>query len=216
MFTGLIEETGKILSLKSIGGGKRITVAAKKIMDDLKIDDSVAINGACQTVVAFSENSFTVEAVEETLRKTTLKLFRPGAAVNLERAAKLGDRLGGHIVQGHVDTTGNVKTIQNERTAVNLWIEYPTEYSKYIIPVGSIAINGVSLTVAKLQNSSFMVSVIPHTWKVTTLSQLSMGMPVNLEFDLIGKYVENMVNPHLRKNSDTESSLRYLIDQPDF
>ena len=200
MFTGLIEEIGTVKAIRPIGRGKRITVTADKIMDDLKVDDSVALNGVCQTVVGLTGNTFDVEAVEETLRKTTLGKLINGQKINLERAAKLGDRMGGHLVQGHVDCTGHVLSIIPESTGKLLWISFPTQLRKYIVPVGSICIDGVSLTVAKVDADKFMVAVIPHTWELTMFKDLKTGSEVNLEFDIIGKYVENMTNPLLNKN----------------
>ncbi|MFC2131534.1 riboflavin synthase [Bacteroidota bacterium] len=200
MFTGLIEEIGTIKSIRPIGGAKRFTVQAKKIMDDLKIDDSVALNGACQTVVSLTNDSFDVEAVEETIRKTTLGQYTSGKKINLERAAKLGDRMGGHLVQGHVDCVGNVLTIHPEATGKLVWVSFPEQYRKYVVPVGSVCIDGVSLTVAKVEATKLMVAVIPHTWEVTMFKELKAGAQVNLEFDIIGKYVENMTNSHLGKN----------------
>ncbi|MDT3738481.1 MAG: riboflavin synthase [Candidatus Kapabacteria bacterium] len=214
MFTGLIEEIGKIMDVRSLGGGRRIAVSARKIMDDLKIDDSVSINGACQTVVQIGNDYFEVEAVEETLSKTTLGKMRNGKLVNLERAAKVGDRLGGHIVQGHVDTTGTVKSIEKQMTGILVWIEIPVNYLRYVIAQGSVCIDGVSLTVAKVTNSMVMVSVIPHSWSVTTLSGLHNGDAVNIEFDIIGKYIENFVN-FKNKKPEVRSSLEQYMTQPD-
>lgn len=199
MFTGLIEEIGTIKDIRRIGLARRFTVAAEFIMDDIKIDDSVAINGVCQTVVAFDSSSFEVEAVEETIRKTTFAGYRPGKKVNLERALRPTDRMGGHLVQGHVDDVGHVLSIQKQGSGILIWISFPPDYAKYIVPVGSICVDGVSLTVAQLEGAKFMLSIIPHTWEKTTLAGLRPGAEVNLEFDLIGKYVENMVNPYLGK-----------------
>lgn len=193
MFTGLIEEIGEIKSVRQIGGWKRITVSAQTIMGELKVDDSVALNGACQTVVSLTKDTFDVEAVEETLRKTTLGRLIPSRKINLELAMKLGERLGGHIVLGHVDCTGKVLSIQNEGLGKQVWINYPEQFRKYIVPVGSICIDGVSLTVAKVESTRFLVSIIPHTWEMTIFKEMRNGHDVNLEFDIIGKYVENMV-----------------------
>jgi riboflavin synthase len=218
MFTGLIEEVGTITSVSPLGGGRRIAVQAKAIMDDIKIDDSVAINGACQTAVKVSKNSFEVDAVEETLRKSTLGKLKAGDKVNLERAAKLETRMGGHIVQGHVDCIGKVEKIIKENTGIQLWIAFPGDFQKYIVPVGSICINGVSLTAARVEGSKFMSAIIPHTWKVTTLASLKPGSEVNLEFDIIGKYVEKMVNPHLHGGSKEKKSSYFdqFRDQPEY
>ncbi|MFH1050015.1 MAG: riboflavin synthase [bacterium] len=203
MFTGIIEEIGIVKAIRPIGRAKRITVQTNKIIDDLKVDDSVALNGVCQTVVGLTSNTFDVEAVEETLRKTTLGKFINGKKINLERAAKLGDRMGGHLVQGHVDCVGHVLTIIPESAGKLLWISFPSQFRKYIVPVGSICIDGVSLTVAKVETDKFMVAVIPHTWDVTMFNELKTGIEVNLEFDIIGKYVENMTNPHLNRSKQS-------------
>jgi riboflavin synthase len=219
MFTGLIEEIGKINSTRPLGNGLRITIEAYKIMDDVKVDDSISINGACQTVVSKTNNTFTVEAVEETLKKTTLTNFKFGKKINLERALKLSDRLGGHIVQGHVDSTGKVISIQPLSAGILLWIQFPSEFSKYIVKHGSICIDGVSLTVADLEQNKFMVSIIPHTWNVTTLVDLKPNTEVNLEFDIIGKYVENLVTSGAVINNNIEkkkSILEQYITQPEF
>jgi riboflavin synthase len=193
MFTGLIEEIGTIRSLRPQGHGFRISVAAKTVTQGLKVDDSVSINGACQTVVRCDESSFDVEAVEETILKTTLGKFQPGRRVNLERALQVGSRLGGHIVQGHVDTRGTVRAVQEQSTSWLLSVDFPHEFARYIVPVGSICIDGVSLTAARVEQDTLTVAVIPHTWTHTALHECSAGRQVNLEFDIIGKYVERLL-----------------------
>ena len=194
MFTGLIEEIGIIDSIINLGGGKRIKVKANNILDDIKIDDSVAINGCCQTVVKFDKNSFEVVAIEETLRKTTFQYLKVGEKVNLERAMQLGGRMGGHYVQGHVDCVGKVLSIYAEKTDHLIKIEFPNEFRKYIVNVGSITLEGVSLTVARIDKNNFTVAIIPHTFENTILSNLKIGQKVNLEFDILAKYVENILN----------------------
>ncbi|MFP4527130.1 MAG: riboflavin synthase [Candidatus Kapaibacterium sp.] len=219
MFTGLIEEVGYLESISPIGGGRRLKIRANKIIGDVAIDDSVAVSGACQTVVAYSASSIEVEAVEETLRKTTLGKLRPGAPVNLERAMRLGDRLGGHMVQGHVDTTGAVQSIEPQQTGILIWIDYPAEFRKWVVPQGSITIDGVSLTVARTEGSRLMVSIIPHTWKMTTLAKLANGSRVNLEFDILGKYIERITTARLAAENEKprgNSSLEQFINQPDY
>ena len=193
MFTGLIEETSTILAAGKDGGSVRLTVGASKVRQDLAIDDSVAIDGCCQTVVALQEDSFTVVAVEQTLGKTTLGEFTPGRRVNLERALRVGDRLGGHFVQGHVDCVGEILSLDVLESSWIYWIGYPEEFASLVIPVGSIAINGVSLTAADVKGSSCMVSIIPHTHDVTTFDALAVGDRVNVEFDMVGKYIRNFV-----------------------
>lgn len=211
MFTGLIEEVGKIKAITKLNGGLKITVEADVVMNDVKIDDSVAIEGVCQTVVAVNSKTFDVIAVDETMRKTNFANLKTNAKVNLERALTLSTRLGGHIVQGHVDCTGRVESIVKEGTNYLVKITFPNEYQKYIIPVGSICINGVSLTAARVEGNSFTVAIIPHTWDVTTIGDLKTGTIVNLEFDLLGKYIEKQLQfGNLKKESIWEQ----FADQP--
>lgn len=214
MFTGLIEEIGTIVSIKSIGKAYRINVAATLILDDLKIDDSVTLNGACQTVVSRTNESFEVESVEETLRKTTLSGWRTGKKINLERAMKIGDRFGGHIVQGHIDCTGKILSIQKETTGILVWFSFPDEFQRYVVSIGSICINGVSLTIAKAETGRLLVSIIPHTWQKTTFKYLQPGEEVNLEFDILGKYIENLLKTG--SYSQRKTDLEKFIQQPDF
>jgi len=210
MFTGLIEEIGTVQSVLSQGSNRRITVKGAVVMDDLKIDDSISINGACQTVISRTEHTFDVVSIAETLEKTTLHSLKTGTKVNLERAMKLGGRMGGHIVQGHVDCVGRVISIELMNGSWNVWIEFASHFSKYVVPVGSICIDGVSLTVARTEANRLMVAVIPHTLEVTMLGSARAGSPVNLEFDILGKYVEKM----LKGNSAAESILQSWITQP--
>lgn len=209
MFTGLVEETGVIRTVRPQGGGRRLTIAAQCVMDDLKIDDSVSVNGCCQTVVSRTETTFDVEAIEETLAKTTLGEFVVGKHVNLERAMQLGGRLGGHLVQGHVDCRGTVDSIEELGTSHNVWVAFPEEFARYVIPVGSICIDGISLTVARKDNNRLMVSIIPHTWKETTVGELRPGANVNLEFDLVGKYIESIM-AHAREPQKQELTAERL------
>ncbi len=189
MFTGLIEEIGVIAAVETDGGARRITVAAPTVCGDLSIDDSVAVDGCCQTVVRVDCAHFDVVAVEETLKKTTLGEFEVGRRVNLERALRVGDRLGGHFVQGHIDCVGIVREASRRESSWIYWIEYPDEFARLVIPVGSVAINGVSLTAAEVIANRCMVSIIPHTHEVTTFDTLAAGDGVNVEFDMIGKYI---------------------------
>jgi riboflavin synthase len=193
MFTGLIEEMGTISRLEKGGGGMRLTIHAPKSAMALSRDDSVAVNGCCLTVIATSQSSFTVEAVEETLTKTTLGRLRKDAPVNLELAMKLDERLGGHLVLGHIDGVGIVKGVETKTASWLFSIQLPHQFLHYVIPVGSIAIDGVSLTVARLDKEVVTVSIIPHTFEHTTFQFLKVGMEVNLEFDLIGKYIERLL-----------------------
>jgi riboflavin synthase len=193
MFTGLIEEIGKVGNLKNAGGGVHLTVVAPTSSREVSIDDSVAINGCCLTVISRTEKSFTVEAVEETLKKTAIGNLAEGAPVNLELAMKLNERLGGHLVLGHVDCVGRVHSVDKKESSWLFTIQIPKQFLHYVIPVGSIAIDGVSLTVARLDKNEVTVSIIPHTFENTTFRFLKAGMSVNLEFDLIGKYIERLM-----------------------
>ena len=194
MFTGLIEEIGSITKIESKGSGLTLSIRGKAVMSDLAIDDSISVNGACQTVIAIEGNEFRVDTVQETLLKTTLGSLKVGDTVNLERAFQLSDRLGGHIVQGHVDCVGRVQSIITvSGGGWQLWITSPQEFRKYIVPVGSICINGVSLTVARVKDNTCMMAIIPHTLAVTTIGSLTVNAQVNLEFDILGKYVENTI-----------------------
>lgn len=188
MFTGIIESTGYLKSITDLGGGIQFTILSP-LSIELNVDDSIAVNGVCLTVVKKSPDAFTVQLVEETLRKSSLGQLKEGSSVNLERAMVMGARLDGHIVQGHVDTTGHVLNIEEEATGWLLEIGYPSEYSDYIIGRGSVAIDGISLTVARDMDQSFTVAIIPYTRNHTNLKDVKVGSIVNLEFDMIGKYV---------------------------
>ncbi len=194
MFTGLIEEVGTIENITQLGGGKKIKIKANKVIEDVKIDDSIAVDGCCQTVIQFDKNNFEVVAIEETLRKTTLGSFKIGQKVNLERALRVGDRLGGHYVQGHVDCVGSIKKVLKEKTDWLVSIQFPVEFKKYVVNVGSICLNGISLTVAKVENNVLTVAIIPHTFENTNLKNWKVGSKINLEFDILGKYVESILN----------------------
>ena len=193
MFTGLVEDVGTVVDLTPLTDGVQIVIEASIIMDDITVDASIAVNGVCLTVTAHTDTTFTVTAVSETLRKTTTGRLAVGSRVNLERAVRMQDRLGGHLVQGHVDTTGTVAEISVLEVGWELWIAFPPQFSKWTIPVGSITVNGVSLTIADLKDDRCKIAVIPHTLAKTTIADLVVGDPVNLEFDLIAKYLERMI-----------------------
>jgi riboflavin synthase len=192
MFTGLVEETGAIKSIKQKGGSVIFTIEGKKTVKTLHIDHSIAVEGVCLTVTKRTAKTFDVQAVEETLKKTTLGTFVAGSFVNLERPLLPTDRLGGHFVLGHVDGLGKVTDLEYRESSWIFWIQVQKKFSHYIVPVGSIAVNGVSLTMAEIKSNSFAVSIIPHTMEVTTFKLLKPGMAVNLEFDVLGKYVERL------------------------
>ena len=189
MFTGIIEATGRVESVRPLGGtGRRLRIRAP-FASDLRVDQSVAVNGVCQTVVAGDDDAFEVVAVEETLAKTTLGALAPGHPVNLERAVRMGDRLDGHLVQGHVDGTERVLAVEQMAASHLITFSLQPAFRPHVIPVGSIAVDGVSLTVARLHEESFSVAVIPHTFEHTNAAAWTVGVSVNVETDLIGKYV---------------------------
>lgn len=194
MFTGLIEEVGVLRGLTTGGEMMALNIGASLIMDDLKIGDSVAVNGVCLTATSLGNGSFTADVMPQTFRNSNLKELHIGSKVNLERAMAAGGRFGGHIVQGHVDGTGTFKSIKRDQNAVVFEIA-PDRKSlyKYIIPKGSITIDGISLTVVTVGASSFTVSVIPHTLGETVLGHKRAGDSVNIECDVLGKYVDHLL-----------------------
>ena len=193
MFTGLVAELGTVQRLARQGSSYHLTVGAKKVLANLKIGDSVAVNGACLTVVRMDEGGFTADVMPETVRLTNIGSLQPGSKVNLERTLRLCDGLDGHIVSGHVEGLGTISEQRPEGIAVVVTIDTPPELLKYIIKKGSIAIDGISLTVTEVTDTSFSVSLIPHTAKETTLGFKKVGDSVNLETDILGKYVERML-----------------------
>lgn len=193
MFTGIIEEMGKVKSLHKTAKSAEIHIQAEKVLEDVKIGDSIAVNGVCLTVVTFDKSGFTADVMNETFRRSNLKLLHSGQKVNLERAMKAGGRFGGHMVAGHIDGTGVIQASWQEENAIWFRIRSTPEILKFIVQKGSIAIDGISLTVAEAGVDSFLVSVIPHTIKETTLGQRKAGDTVNLENDCIGKYVEKLL-----------------------
>lgn len=205
MFTGLVKEIGKIKSIQTTSEGKRLEVICPELINDIAIDDSIAINGTCQTAVKISEDTFICDSVHETLKKTTLGDLKVNDEVNLELALRVGDRLGGHLVQGHVNSIGTINSIKNIGNNWIVWTSFPEDIAKYIVAEGSITIDGISLTVAQKEASMFKVSIIPHTFENTILRNKKIGDKVNLEIDVIAKYVENMM-----KNNKKDISLDWL------
>ncbi|ATW24688.1 riboflavin synthase [Candidatus Formimonas warabiya] len=193
MFTGLIEELGTVSALAGGENSARITVAARIVLEQLNIGDSIAVNGVCLTVVDYGKSSFQADVMRETLLKSSLGALKTGDKVNLERALRLGDRLGGHLVSGHIDGVGVIINQQVVDIAVVTEIQTGPALLKYVIPKGSVAVDGISLTVVEVKKDSFTVSLIPHTAKVTTLGYKKKGDTVNLEGDLIGKYIERFM-----------------------
>ncbi|MBC7473074.1 MAG: riboflavin synthase [Candidatus Sericytochromatia bacterium] len=189
MFTGLIEEKGKISDIRSFDGGIEIDIIADKVISDLKIDHSISISGACQTVIKINDKVFTIQSIKETLEKTNFKNFKIGDDVNLERSLLPDTRLGGHFVQGHVNGTSKISHISNRGENWYIGINLSDELSKYCIKEGSITIDGISLTIADIIKNEIFVSIIPHTWQVTTMSNYKIGTEVNIEVDMFAKYI---------------------------
>lgn len=204
MFTGLVEEVGTVQSVLMGTKSAKIVIKAKKVLEDVKLGDSICTNGVCLTVTDYTNDRFSVDVMAETMRKSNLKNLVPGSTVNLERALRLSDRLGGHLVSGHIDGVGTILSFDKEDNAVWVTIKPSPELLKYIIYKGSIAIDGISLTVAYVDESIFKVSVIPHTKDVTTLLNKSLGDEVNLECDMVGKYIEKLLNYKKDENTNTQ------------
>lgn len=200
MFTGIIEEIGTIREVRS---GK-LKISASTVLEGTKVGDSIAVNGVCLTATSIDGNSFTADVMPETLRRSNLGELHSGSKVNLERAAAVGSRLGGHIVSGHIDGTGKIISIKREQNAVWVTISAKSEILELIVEKGSIAIDGISLTVAEVTDENFSVSLIPHTSEVTTLLSKSVGEVVNLENDVIGKYVKKLMGKSEKKGITLE------------
>ena len=196
MFTGIIEEIGTVRRIEHGAKGARLTIQAKTVLEDTRIGDSIATNGVCLTVVSMTGASFSADVMAESLRRSSLGTLQGGSPVNLERAMAANGRFGGHIVSGHIDGTGTIASQKREDNAVWVKIKTPAPLLRYIVEKGSIAIDGVSLTVAAVTDTDFSVSIIPHTGAQTILLGKKPGDPVNLECDVIGKYVEKLTAPH--------------------
>ena len=193
MFTGIVEEMGTVTQLIRGSKEQRITISCNKILEDIHIGDSIAVNGVCLTVVTYDGKSFQADVMNETFLRSSLGALRPGRPVNLERAMAADGRFGGHIVSGHIDGTGTVKSIKKDDNAIWFEIAASKDILDGIVEKGSIAIDGISLTIAAVDNVSFKVSIIPHTLKETVLGARKVGDTVNLETDVIGKYVKKLL-----------------------
>lgn len=203
MFTGIIEEVGKTVELSDAGDFRTIRVQARTVMDDLRLGSSIAVNGVCLTARAFerSASTFSAEMSRETLDRTSLGNLKKDTIVNLERPMRGDARFGGHIVQGHVDGLGRIRRFDREGDVWDLEVEYPEQGSRYIVEKGSIAVDGISLTVASKRGSNvFSVAIIPHTFENTNLKTARAGDPVNLEFDILAKYLESLIKPYAIRN----------------
>lgn len=207
MFTGIVEEKGKVSHMQLGGESGVIAVKARKVLEGTKIGDSIAVNGVCLTVTSLQPDGFTADVMAETIRRSSLGSCKAGSQVNLERAMAADGRFGGHIVSGHIDGTGVIKSMIREENAIWVRIETSKDILHLIVEKGSICIDGISLTVAKLDESSFDVSVIPHTGEETTLLGKNAGDIVNLENDVIGKYVERLLGIKTSKTEKQESKI---------
>ena len=210
MFTGIIEETGKILKIEKSPLSAKLTIQCQKVLKGTKIGDSIAVNGICLTVTSLSPNAFTADVMAETLRRSSLSESTASSIVNLERAMPADGRFGGHIVSGHIDGTGRVTEIRQEEIAVWYAISAAPDLLRYIVEKGSIALDGISLTVAAVTSQGFRVSVIPHTRQETALAAKGIGSLINIECDIVGKYIEKLLSPQdtaAPKSQLTESFL---------
>lgn len=204
MFTGIVEEIGTIEKIIYASRSCMLTIRCRKVLEGTQVGDSIAVNGACLTVTELTATSFLCDVTPETMKRTAFSLFKAGTQVNLERALRLCDRLGGHIMLGHVDSTGKILSIYREENALNISVEAEARFEKYMLEKGSVAIDGVSLTIAKKKGAAFIVSLIPHTGKMTSLLSKKTGDPVNLEYDYLGKYVEQFVKEKPEKGLTIE------------
>ncbi|MGA1367207.1 MAG: riboflavin synthase [Blastocatellia bacterium] len=204
MFTGIIEELGVVRSLVPGQAGARIEISAGRILEGTRIGDSIAVNGVCLTAVALGSHSFRADLSAETVRRTSLQSVSSGTSVNLERALTPTTRMGGHLVQGHVDATGHWLEAQPSGNGWVLRIAYPPELGRYFVEKGSVAVDGISLTIARLTDQWFEIAVIPQTWRATNLQTRGPGAVVNLEVDIIAKYVERMLDPRLPSSPKRE------------
>ena len=212
MFTGIVEERGKISSIKRGGNSAILSILANKILEDIHVGDSIAVNGICLTVTSFNKQFFSADVMHETIRRSSLSNINVGAYVNLERALPIGGRFGGHIVSGHVDGTGKITYIQRDDNAILYTIKAEPKIIRYIVEKGSITIDGMSLTVVSVQEDQFIISAIPHTVDITILKYRKLGDKVNLEADIVGKYIERFL-PDILKSKDSFSKDRLLDTQ---
>jgi riboflavin synthase len=212
MFTGIVEEVGRVTRIEQRGENRRITVAAAKVTNELKTGDSVAVSGVCLTAIDIKPGSFCADLAPETWERTSFSRMHEGALVNLELPMKADGRFGGHIVQGHVDGVGKLISLERIADSENWWlrVELPAEVEKYTVYKGSISIEGISLTIAKLEGRICTVAVIPHTIEMTNLNSLRSSDPVNLEADLIAKYVEKMM---VREPAESVLTVEELVQQ---
>lgn len=211
MFTGIVEEVGKIKKIERNTVSARLSIEADKVLQEIKEGDSIAVNGICLTVTSFTKNSFTADVMHETMNRTTLGKLKENSPVNLERALSVMGRFGGHMVSGHIDGRGKIVGIEKDDNAVLFTIETTEKILRYIVEKGSIAINGISLTVARVDRKNFTVSVIPHTLRVTSLGSFQKGDEVNLENDIVGKYIEKLLGLSCPEKKESTLTMDFLI-----
>jgi riboflavin synthase len=209
MFTGIVTTLGVVKKARERGGVLDLEIEAPSLARDLEVGDSVSVNGVCLTATRTNRKAFSTQAMDETLSVTTIEALKKGSIVNLEPAARFSDRIGGHMVQGHVDHTAVVVRIEDLEGARRIWFEPPEALIRYLVPKGSIAIDGVSLTIVEVGRTSFQVALIPHTLEVTTLKDLSVGSVVNLEVDVMAKYVERFVSAFNERTTADHSDLNH-------
>jgi riboflavin synthase len=207
MFTGIVQEKGEFIRKITANNKYQLEIKAEKVLNDLKIGDSIAVNGACLTVVEFGDNYFRADVMPETLNATNLGDLKTGSEINLEQSLRLSDFIGGHFVTGHIDGTAVVKNIRNQSNAKLIDLSISSEIEKYIVKKGSVAVNGVSLTVMKINNGVMTISLIPETWSETNLAEIKKGDIVNIESDMLGKYVYKMMENKEADNNITKDFL---------
>ena len=212
MFTGIIESVGTIANIKTQDKGKILTINTDMDLSQCRIGDSIAVNGACLTAVTLQKQTFSVDMAPETVSRTTFSQKKPGDRVNLERALRLSDRLDGHLVSGHIDGTGNILSIQKLSNAVILTVGVPSALAGEMIEKGSVAVDGISLTINKVMDNAFQLSIIPHTAQITTIASMKVGTPVNIETDMLGKYVKTIFfRPVLHQESPSLAAVSAWI-----
>ena len=212
MFTGIVEELGQIAAIQKGSQSAVIRIQCEKVLEGTQIGDSIAVNGVCLTVTTMDSDGYTADVMAETLNRSSLGALKPGSRVNLERAMAADGRFGGHIVAGHIDGTGTVETISKDETAVWYTIGADASILRYIVEKGSITIDGISLTVAKVTDKDFSVSIIPHTQANTVLADRKVGDIVNLETDIIGKYVEKLLQPKEPVKKESKITMEFLAE----
>ncbi len=210
MFTGLIQSIGQVRALKQQGHSAQLQISSSLVNEDLQLGESIAVNGACLTVVAWDKSSFTVDVSPETLSCTTLGLLKGNQPVNLERALRLSDRLGGHLVSGHIDCVAVVKRRYVDQNAIRFEFSVPQEVIRYLVDKGSVAVDGISLTVNKVESDMFSIAVIPHSLEMTTLKDCREGTRVNIETDLLGRYVERLLQGQHNTDNGQKVDLDFL------